>query len=223
MAARCHDNGWLRTASEIMMNLKRVGPEERARIERTFASLEKRGVRTRFAADRKTALASLLRIMPRGATVAHGSSMTLQEIGLMAYLSQPDSGYRYLNAEWLLGSNAENRARLRARLSIESDYFLGSVQAVCETGEVIGADDSGNRQAFYIYGPSHVIWVCGLNKLVPTLADGLRRVREVALPLEDRRMKQTAGGGSRIGKLVIYENERPGRITLLLVGQSLGF
>ena len=209
--------------SDITMNLEQVGSEERARIEQTFSALARRGVRALFVADRKAALATLLQLLPRGAAVAHGSSTTLQEIGLVDYLSRPDSGYRYLNAEWLIANDAASRARLRARLSCESEYFLGSVQAVCETGEVIGADASGSRQAYYVYGPPHVIWVCGLNKLVPTLADGLRRVREVALPLEDRRIKQAGGKGSCLGKLVIYESERPDRITLILVGQSLGF
>lgn len=205
------------------MNLERFNPEEQARIERAFSALEKRGVRTHFAADRKTALATVLRILPCGTAVAHGSSLTLHEIGLVDYLNQPDSGYRYLNAEWLLEEDPVRRARLRARLSIESEYFLGSVQALCETGEAIGADVSGSRQAFYVYGPPRVIWVCGLNKLVPTLADGLRRVHEVALPLEDQRIKRSGGQGSRIGKLIIYEHEQPNRIALILVGQSLGF
>jgi len=68
-----------------------------------------------------------------------------------------------------------------------------------------------------------VIWVAGINKLVPNLENGLRRVREVALPLEDQRMKRQGGQGSSIGKLVIFERERPGRITLVLVGEHLGF
>lgn len=205
------------------MSMEQVDPEERARIERTFTALKKRGVRAHFVADRGSALATLLQLLPRGAAVAHGNSITLQEIGLIDYLGRPDGGYRYLNAEWLIESDPARRARLRARLSFESEYFLGSVQALCETGEVVSADASGSRQAFYVYGPPYVIWVCGLNKLVPTLADGLRRVREVALPLEDRRLKQRGERGTHIGKLVIYENERPGRITLILVGQSLGF
>ncbi len=216
-----NDDSPMRKTDQV--NLARVSPEERARIKRTFSALEKRGVRAFFAADRKSALAVLLQHLPRGAAVAHGSSTTLHEIGLVDYLSRPQCGYRYLNTEWLIESDPGSRARLRARRSLESEYFLGSVQALCETGEAIGVDASGSRQAFYVYGPPHVIWVCGLNKLVPTLADGLRRVREVALPLEDRRIKQAGGWGSQIGKLVIYESEQPGRITLILVRQSLGF
>jgi hypothetical protein len=74
-----------------------------------------------------------------------------------------------------------------------------------------------------MYGPPHVIWVAGMNKLVPTLEDALRRARDIALPLEDQRMRQSGGSGSFIGKLVIYKRERPGRITLVLVGEPLGF
>jgi hypothetical protein len=58
---------------------------------------------------------------------------------------------------------------------------------------------------------------------VPTLDDALRRVRDVALPLEDQRVRDSGGKGSSIGKLVIYERERPGRITLVLVGEPLGY
>lgn len=203
--------------------MKRINPEERARIKRTFSALEKRGVRALFAAERKSALAVLLQCLPHGAAVAHGGSTTLHEIGLVDHLSRPECGYRYLNIEWMIANEPEARVQLRARSLLEAGYFLGSVQALCETGEVVGADASGSQQAAYVYGPPHVIWVCGLNKLVPTLADGLRRVHEVALPLEDRRIKQAGGKGSHIGKLVIYENEQPGRITLILVGQSLGF
>ncbi len=194
-----------------------------ARIERTFVALEARGFRALFVADRNEALAKVLGLIPKGSAVAHGTSTTLIEIGLVDLLRKPDSGYRYLNLDWQAEDDAERRRRLRANRSVESDYFLGSVQAICETGEVIGADASGSRQAFYAYGPPHVIWVAGINKLVPDLEAGLRRVRGVALPQEDRRMKSVGAKGSYVGKLVIYERENPGRITLILVGESLGF
>jgi len=205
------------------MGVEELVPEMRARVERTIAALEARGVHTVFVRDRKAALATVLGQIPKGSAIAHGSSTTLQEIGLVDLLKKPDSGYRYLNTEWAAENDAAKRARLRARLSIESDFFLGSVQALCETGEAIGADGSGSRQAFYVFGPPHVLWVAGINKLVPTVEAGLRRVREVAWPLEDQRMKRAGASGSTISKVVIYERERPGRTTLVLVGERLGF
>ena len=205
------------------MGLDSLGPQDRVRFERIFRALEERGVHALFAVDRKAALAQVLELIPRGASVAHGTSTTLGEIGLVDYMKRPDSGYRYLNLEWVAENDAGRRQRMRATLSAGSDYYLGSVQAIVETGQVIGVDFTGSRQAFYVYGPPHVIWVAGVNKIVPTLDEALRRVREIALPMEDKRMKRTGAPGSAIGKMVIYEHERPGRITLVLVGESLGF
>jgi len=195
----------------------------KTRVERTFAALKQRGITPIYVPDRRVALETVLGSIPKGSTVAHGSSTTLQEIGLVDRLKDPASGYRYLNPEWQTESDAMRRIRIRAKLSAEADFYLGSVQAIAETGEVVGADQSGSRQAFYVYGPPHVIWVAGINKLVPNLEAGLQRVREVALPLEDQRMKRQGSPGSSIGKLVIYERERPGRITLVLAGERLGY
>ena len=205
------------------MTFEGIRPELASRVERTFAALEARGVRPAFARDRGGALTTVLEMMPKGASVAHGTSTTLIEIGFVDAVKRPGSGYRCLNAEWQAEGDAAKRARLRARLSLDSEYYLGSVQAICETGEVLGSDASGSRQAFYTYGPPHVIWVAGVNKLVPDVDAGVRRVREVALPLEDTRIRSAGGGGSFVGKLVFYERERPGRITLVLVGENLGF
>jgi len=205
------------------VSLDGLSADLRGRVERTSSALEGRGVSPRFAADRREALATVLGLIPKGSAVAHGTSTTLVEIGFVDEMKRPDSGYRYMNAEWQAENDAAERGRLRAKLSVESDYFLGSVQAVSETGVAIGCDASGSRQAFYTFGPPHVIWVAGVNKLVPDVDAGVRRVREIALPLEDKRIRAAGGGGSFVGKLVFYERERPGRITLVLVGENLGF
>ncbi len=204
-------------------NLEGLSPEDRARIERTFDALRRRGVEPTFVPDRRAALAKVLEMLPRGAFVSHGTSTTLIEIGLIEVLGSGAAGIRYGNLAWQAETDPAKRGRLRAKLTAESDVFLGSVQAISETGAVVGADASGSRQAGYVFGPLRVIWVAGINKLVPTLEDGLRRLREVALPQEDARMKKAGAEGSFIGKLVIYERERPGRISLILVGENLGF
>ncbi len=196
---------------------------ERTRVERTFAALQARGVEPIFVPDRAAALTKVLEMLPQHGLVSHGTSATLIEIGLVDYLRRPDCGYRYGNSAWQAEPDAAKRGRTRARITAESDAFLGGVQAICETGEVVCADATGSRQAGYVYGPPTVVWVAGVNKLVPSLEEGLRRVREVALTQEDARMKQAGAPGSYIGKLVIYERERPGRLHLVLVGERLGF
>jgi hypothetical protein len=205
------------------MDLNAFAPEERERIEHTLAALEGRGVQAIFVPEREDALAAVLDMIPRGSKVAHGTSMTLREIGLVDYLCGTGSGYEYLNPQWQAETDAPRRARLRGELSLDSDYFLGGVQAICETGQVIGTDATGSRQAFYIFGPPRVIWVAGINKIVPDVEAGLRRAREIALPKEDARMKSVGMAGSSIAKVVIYERERLGRISLVLVGEELGY
>jgi hypothetical protein len=206
------------------MDMPNLAPEVHAAVERTFAALQERGYAPLFVPDRKAAFATVLGLIPKGAAVAHGSSTTLIEIGLEEYLARPDSGYRYLNAEWKAENDAAKRQGLRATLSAAAGYYLGSVQALCETGESIGADMTGSRQAFYVFGPPHVIWVVGINKLVPTREDGMRRLWEVAVPQEDARMKRLGAKGTAVGKIVCYERDNPpGRTTVVVVGESLGY
>ena len=114
---------------------------------------------------------------------------------------------------------------MRRRTTIIADYYLGSVHAVAETGEVVTASMGGGQLAAYVFGASNVIWVIGAQKIVPNLEAALRRVREHSLPLEDARMRQSGSAdGSSIGKLLIVEEERrTGRISIILVKESLGF
>lgn len=195
----------------------------RDQISQLFKTMEKRGISASYVEDREQALAEILQMIPPDSSVAHGSSTTLKEINFVDYLKGEDCPYRYLNAEWTAEDNREERRKLRAKLSLEADYYLGSVQAICEDGRAIGVDASGSRQAYYIFGPQNIIWVAGTNKLVTDLDAAFKRIHEVAFPLEDKRMKESGASGSRIGKTVIYESEVPGRIQLILVGESLGF
>lgn len=69
-----------------------------------------------------------------------------------------------------------------------------------------------------------MIWVVGAQKLVGTLEDGLRRIHDYCLPLESERTRQAYGQPSAINKLLTINAEHePGRITMVLVKQQLGF
>jgi hypothetical protein len=65
-----------------------------------------------------------------------------------------------------------------------------------------------------------------VHKIIPTLDDALRRVRESVLPLEDQRQKDRGNSsGSLIGRILIL-NREPAQLrrnlTLILVNQVLG-
>jgi hypothetical protein len=98
------------------------------------------------------------------------------------------------------------------------------VHAVTEQGQVIVASMTGSQVGPYASGAGTVIWVVGAQKIVRDLEEGLRRVREYSYPMEDARAREAYGIGSGINKLLIVNREVvPGRISVILVKEKLGF
>ena len=192
-------------------------------VAETAAAIGKRGSGYIRATDSREALETLTRIVPPGAEVMNGSSTTLIEIGYEALLSSGKTGWTDLHN----GITAENDDRKRAELrrkSVAADYFISGANAISRTGEIVACDMSGSRVGAWPFAAGHLILVCGINKIVPTLEDALHRVREYAYPLEDARAKKAYGIPSQIGKCVILANEKmEGRVTLILVSESLGY
>lgn len=191
--------------------------------EQLLGALARRGFTPRRVATAAEARDLVLAELPDDALVAHGGSTTLQQIGVVEALRN-SSRVRYGNALWMAEDDPEKRLALRKELCISADVFLGSVQAVTRTGQVLGADQSGSRQAFYVYGPRRVIWVVGANKVVAGLDDALARLRNVVVPLEDERVKASGMPGTAANKIVILEAEPiQDRVTIVLVDETLGF
>jgi hypothetical protein len=191
--------------------------------EALLGALERRGFSPVHVATGAQARDLVLEQLPHDALVAHGGSTTLQQIGLIDALRESGS-VRYANAQWTAEQDATKRLGIRKALSLHADVFLGSVQAVTRSGEVVGADQSGSRQAFYLYGPGKVVWIVGSNKIVDDLDDALIRLRDVVTPLEDARVKASGLPGTDANKVVIFNGEAIlGRITIILVDESLGF
>jgi hypothetical protein len=65
----------------------------------------------------------------------------------------------------------------------------------------------------------------GTQKIVPTIEEGFKRLREYCFPLEVKRMKSMGYSGTALGKFLLFENEiNPNRkITLIFVNEKLGF
>src|SRR5439155_703714 len=106
------------------------------------------------------------------------------------------------------------------RLGAAPDVMLGSVHAVTETGSLLAASMSGSQLGPYVSGAGRVILVVGTQKIVPDLEQGLRRINEYALRLEDARAQAAYGIHSAVNKVVIINGEiTPGRITVVLVDE----
>lgn len=193
-------------------------------VKRTGESLKARGVQVDFMQNKEDALKRLLDLIPLGAEVMTGSSTTLQEIGFVDLLKSGKHPWKNLKEAIVKEKDPAKQMELRKK-SVTSEYFLGSVHAVTQTGEVIIASKTGSQLPSYAYSSNNVIWVVGVQKIVLDLAEGLQRIWEYCLPLEDKTMKQAGFKGSAIGKILIFEKENlPNRrIILIFVAEKLGF
>lgn len=194
-------------------------------IKKTVEALGGRGVGALVVENKKEALEKIKTLIPKGASVMNGSSTTLQEIGFVDYLKSGNHGWKNLHEEILAEKDSAKQAMLRKQ-AVLSDYYLGSVHAVAETGQLVIASNSGSQLPHIVFTSPNLIFVVGAQKLTPNLDTALSRVREYVLPLEDQRMKSVGMGGSAISKLLIFEREQAfmGRkVYVIFVNEKLGF
>ena len=197
---------------------------EESVIKKTIEVLESRGVHVEFLSSKDIALKRLIEFIPPGVDIMTASSTTLNEIGFIELLKSGKHPWNNLKDKIVSEKDPQKQAELRKKSSL-ANYFLGSVHAVSQSGEVITASNTGSQLAPYAFSSSNVVWIVGTQKIVSSLEEGLRRVREHCLPLEDARMKQAGFKGCSIGKILIFERETlPFRkVALFFVNEKLGF
>ncbi|WP_135822182.1 lactate utilization protein [Halostella litorea] len=192
-------------------------------VEATAENLRDNGFDVVVVDSAEEALEAVQSQIPSGASVMNGHSTTLEEIGFAEYLSEGDHEWESLADEiWSIDDDAKRQAARRE--SQTADYFLGGINAIARTGELVAADRSGSRIGAYPFAASNVVIVSGVNKVVPTLSDALDRLESVAYPLENERAKEAYGVESAIAKQLIFRQElEDDRTTVVLVREQLGY
>src|SRR4029077_1001615 len=190
-------------------NLEFERPADCARLERTAAALASRGFLAQIADSAKEARRLVLEAIPDGAEVHVALSETMRELGITAEIDQ--SGRYDSVRSRLTVLDRAHQTRQRARLGAAPDYIVGSAHAVTDAGEIIVGSGSGSQLGAYAYAAGQVILVVGWQKLVSDLDEGLRRVREYALPREHARMQSLGRPGSLLAKTLILHREPSGR------------
>jgi len=197
-------------------------PDEET-LEETVENLEANGFEVVVADTADEALDAVQSQIPAGASVMNGHSTTLEEIGFDDHLSSGDHDWESLPDQiWSIDDDAEREAARRDAQT--ADYFLGSVNAISATGELVAADMSGSRIGAYPFAAGNVVVVSGTNKIVDTLDDAFDRLEHVAYPLENERAQEAYGVGSAIAKQLVFRKEmNEGRTTIVLVREQLGY
>ena len=193
-----------------------------ASVKRATAALEANGITVLRAPNPAEARRIVLDLIPVGAQVNHGASLSLEEAGIIEAVEK-SGRYEFLRPR-LRSMDRKTQADEIRRLGAAPDVMLGSVHAVTETGSLIAASMGGSQLGPYVSGAGRVILVVGTQKIVSDLEEGLRRVNDYAFLLEDARAQLAYGIHSAVNKVLIINREVvPGRITVVFVDEVLGF
>ena len=194
-------------------------------------NLEKRNMEGHYFETASDCVEAILSEMPSGAMIGWGGSETLKECGLMDAIH----GGSYELLDRSAAKTPEESRQIYAR-TVLADYFLMSTNAITLDGELINIDGNGNRVACLIQGPSNVIIIAGMNKVVPDAESGVARVRTMASPANairlERNLPCAATGACHdclspecfcCQVVVTRRSMHPGRIKVYLVGEELGY
>lgn len=117
-------------------------------------------------------------------TVGFGGSVTLKEMNLFAMLSTHNVVYWH-------DEKPENMTVMETRTSAaKAQVYISSVNGISEQGEIVNIDCTGNRVAAISFGCEKVYLVIGVNKVAEDFQSALFRARNVASPLNAKRLNR---------------------------------
>ena len=194
---------------------------DRSALERAVSGLARRGFDARLVGSAAEARDIVLGLIPEGSEVGEGATQTIDRIGVSAAVEQGDR-FVAIRPRTRAMDRATQMREIR-KLGAAPDFFLDSVQAVTEDGELVLASLTGSQLGPIANGAGRVILVVGAQKVVPDLEAAFRRVREYCYPLVDAMAREAYGRGSAVNKTLVLSGDfPPGRTTVLLVDESIG-
>jgi hypothetical protein len=120
--------------------------------------------------------------------------------------------------------------------AFQAEYYLSSANAITEDGVIVNIDGNGNRVAAITWGPQHVIFVVGMNKVAQDPEAALKRARSTAAPINAARFDiqtpcqldgqcHNCNSPQSICNYIHFlrNSSKPGRIIVILVGENLGY
>lgn len=147
-----------------------------------------------YAGDIQAAREKVLGMIPLGATVGVGDSVSVRQIGVLEELVARGSVVvnpfsREISLMTAAGQISEDQRWEMHKIAVNCDYFITGTNVVTRDGKLFNTDAGGNRVAGMIFGPRHVIVVVGRNKIVRDLDAAFDRMKNMVAP-ELCRIKQ---------------------------------
>ena len=194
-------------------------------------NMAKKNMEGYYCATSAEAVEKALSLMPEGASVTWGGSMTLTECGLMDALKT--ANYELIDRDT---AKTPEDSRLMYAKQVMADYYLMSSNAITIDGELVNIDGRANRVSCLCWGPQNVIIIAGMNKVCSDVESAVQRVRNFAAPPNCVRLNRNTPC-THTGKcgdcyspdcicsqvLITRRSSTPNRIKVILVGEELGY
>ena len=194
-------------------------------------NLERRHIEACYCPTAIEAVALVSNIIEDGSSVTWGGSMTIRDMGIPAALHARQSLTVY---DRDLAADREEAQQIYLK-AFSSDYYLSSINALSEDGQIVNVDGTGNRVAAITFGPKNVIFVVGVNKVTQDVESALKRARSTAGPINTARFDietpckidgvcHNCNSADCICNYIhILRNSPRGKHQVVIVGENLGY
>lgn len=173
------------------------------RVKETIHNLQRNNMAGYYVENETELLSLLSTLLNKGERVGCGDSITLEETGVFEYLRNGDFIF-YDKHQPQLTSDDKRALYIK---NFDSDTFITGTNAITKDGQLFNIDGNGSRVAPMIYGPKQVIVVVGMNKLVDTVEEAIDRTRQVAAPMDAKRLKKNTPC-VKLGKCINCKHEQ---------------
>lgn len=195
-------------------------------------AMQRRHFDAYYCATASEAKAKVNELIPDGASVTWGGTMTVRDMDIPKMLQERGT-LKVWDRDKVETPEEKQEMYLRA---FQADYYLSSANAITEDGVIVNIDGNGNRMAAITWGPQHVIFVVGMNKVAQDPEAALKRARSTAAPINAARFDiqtpcqldgqcHNCNSPQSICNYIHFlrNSSKPGRIIVILVGENLGY
>lgn len=195
-------------------------------IEKTIKSMERRGFEVHYFETGEEAVSYLAETLV-GKTVGIGGSMTVCQLGIYDAIKDNNTVIWHL-----IDDDPE-----APRKATGAPVYISGANAIAETGEILNIDGRGNRVAATLFDKELVYIISGTNKICDSYESAMKRARQVAGPLNAKRLNlktpcvkdgtcHDCNSPGRICNAAVALWGRPygvDKIEVILVNDELGF
>ena len=155
-------------------------------IQAVIDGLKKHNMAGYFVENQSELTKLLQSLIPEGSMIGSGDSVTLEQTGVFDLLRNGD----YMFHDKFKPDLSSEEKRTLYLKNFSADTFITGSSAVTMDGKIFNIDGNGSRVAPMLYGPTQVIIVIGINKIVRDLPEAIERTRQIAAPLDAKRLNK---------------------------------